>query len=239
MYVVGTSYVSFVATDLNRTAPSDVISSGKAWSAPESVQEKIRRYTAQLERWRELLPPHLSWEDNHFLGFSPDECLTEMLIHNNLIDATMTYPYISMMQIALIQSQYSLGRHMIFRYYVYKVLHHHPDALQSEDYRGAAECLNAALRWPITMAPPSLNKRLIPLPFYWSKNICGALILLHLARQHALLSNVRTTLCGPQFETECTETINLYIHWLRDMKQICVVSQRCWSIIRPLFLLED
>lgn len=127
---------------------------------------------------------------------------------------------------------------MTFRYYVYRVLHH-PDSLVPEDYTGAAECLKAALKWPITMTLPSMNKRLVPLPFFWSQNICGALVLLRLSQQHTVLSHVRTHFCGQGFDYELAETTDLYIRWLRDMKPICAVSERCWDVVRALYELDD
>ncbi|KAK0389541.1 hypothetical protein NLU13_3116 [Sarocladium strictum] len=211
----------------------------EALSSPDIIRNKLRYFNEQLERWRELLPRHLSWDDDQFLGFTTDDPSPQLLIANDLIDSNMAYPYVTMMQIALVRSQYALGKHMLFRYCVYKVLHY-PDTLQPEDYRGAAECLKAALKWPITMAPPSTNKRLVPLPFYWSQNVCGALVLLHLSTQHPMLSHIRTTYCGGQeFDYAASETIDLYIKWLRDMKQICRLSKRCWNIIQPLYKLRD
>lgn len=213
---------------------------GKNLATPEAVREKIRYFNEQLDRWRDLLPQHLAWEDGNFLGFSLSEPSPQILVSSNLMDASMAYPFMSMMQLALARSQYSLGKHMILRYYLYRALHHSTDAIQPEDYRGAAECLKACLKWPITMAPPAMNKRLIPMPFFWSQNVCGALVLLHLSRQHPVLSHIRSTFCGgSQFEYEAAETVELYIQWLRDMKQICAVTERCWRVIRQLYALRD
>lgn len=150
----------------------------------------------------------------------------------------MSYPYISIMQIALLRSQYCHTKYLIHRFYVYKALHQ-SDFLTEEDYTGAAECLKASLKWPITMAPPSTNKRLIPLPFYWSQNICGVLVLLHLSQHHPMLSHIRANYCGQHFDFEVAETVELYIQWLRDMRQIDATAERCWRIIGPLYRLRE
>lgn len=148
------------------------------------------------------------------------------------------YPYVADLHAAILRSRYYYNKFLIHRPCVYKVLHH-PESMTREDADGAAGCLKASLKWPIAMSPPCTNKRLVPITFFWSQNLFGILVLLHLSQQHPMLSQVRTTLCGQHFEAEATETVKIYLDWLRDMEKIDSTANWCWNIIRLIYQLDD
>ena len=196
-------------------------------SSTHTVRDAVEHHKERLLTWRGLLPTNLAWQDGQAVDLVPDNYPSQLLV-----------ALMGNIQAALLRSHYHHARYLLYRPYVYRVLHH-PASLISEDMSGAAECLRASLRWPVTMEPASTSKRLIPLPFYWSQNVCGVLVLLHLSQQHPALSHIRHNFCGRRFEYDASETVELYIHWLRDLKQIDATAERCWGIVQPLYGLED
>lgn len=205
------------------TSSPPVASPSQTKSRIHTIRDAAQHYGEQLQTWRGLLPTHLAWQEGQILGLAPEEYSSQPAL-----------ALMSTIQVALVRSQYHHARYLVYRPYVYRVLHH-PESLVHEDMTGAAQCLQASLKWPLTMAPVSTNKRLVPLPFYWSQNLCGVLVLLHLARQHPGLSHIRSNYCGQHFELEASETVDLYVHWLRDLRQIDATAERCWRIVQVLY----
>ncbi|KAJ4259445.1 Zn(2)-C6 fungal-type domain-containing protein [Fusarium falciforme] len=212
----------------------------------------MKQLDAQLDQWRGMLPGHLRWQDslNQSMGFSDPshdafgavytgQPLQSTYMFTPDLDAPpASYPYAADIQVALLRTRYYYNKYLIYRPCVFKALHH-PESLTREDAEGAAECLKASLKWPIALSPPCTNKRLVPTTFFWSQNLFGILILLHLSQQHPMLLRIRSSLCGQRFDVEATESVNAYLDWLRDMKKIDSTANWCWNIIRLIYRLDD
>lgn len=121
---------------------------------------------------------------------------------------------------------------------MYKALHH-PEQLTQEDAEGVAICLQSSLLWPVAMSPIRGKKRLVPCIVFWSQNLFGILLLLHLSQHVPILERIRSDLLGDQFTVDAKETVHLYIDWIRDLKDVDATASWCWSIIETLFPLES
>ncbi|RSL78510.1 hypothetical protein CEP51_008140 [Fusarium floridanum] len=212
----------------------------------------MKQLDAQLDQWRGMLPGQLRWQDslNQSMGFSDPshdafgavytgQPLQSTYMFTPDLDAPpASYPYAADIQVALLRSRYYYNKYLIYRPCAFKALHY-PESLTREDAEGAAECLKASLKWPIALSPPCTNKRLVPTPFFWSQNLFGILILLHLSQQHPMLLRIRSSLCGQRFDVDATESVNAYLDWLRDMKKIDSTANWCWNIVRLIYRLDD
>lgn len=148
------------------------------------------------------------------------------------------YPYVLDIQVALLRSRYYYTKYLIHRPILYKALHH-PDAMTHEDAVGVAECLKSCLKWPIAMSPTCRNKRLVPCTFFFTQNFFGILILLHLSTTVPILRRIRGNMCGERFELDASETVGLYLDWLRDLKGVDAGTQWHWEILRVIYGLEE
>ncbi|KAF4419505.1 acetate regulatory DNA binding [Fusarium acutatum] len=210
----------------------------------------MKQLDAQLDQWRGMLPSHLRWQDNQDVAFAEPshnafgDVYTEESLQSNymftpdLDTPPATYPFAADIQTALLRTRYSYNKYLIHRPCVFKALHH-PESMTREDAEGAAECLKASVKWPIALSPPCTNKRLVPITFFWSQNLLGVLILLHLSQQHPMLSRIRSSLCGQRFDVEASQTVTVYLDWLRDMKKIESTANWCWNIARLVYQLDD
>ncbi|KAF9771493.1 hypothetical protein IL306_010865 [Fusarium sp. DS 682] len=210
----------------------------------------MKQLDAQLDQWRGMLPSHLRWQDNQDVAFSDPshnafgDVYTEGSLQSSymftpdLDTQPTTYPFAADIQVALLRTRYSYNKYLIHRPCIFKALHH-PESMTREDAEGAAECLKASVKWPITLSPPCTNKRLVPITFFWSQNLLGVLILLHLSQQHPMLSRIRSSLCGQRFDVEASQTVTVYLDWLRDMKKIDSTANWCWNIARLVYQLDD
>lgn len=164
---------------------------------------------------------------------------TPALMFTTDLDAPATrYPYNLDIQVALLRSRYYYTKYLIHRPFVYKALHA-PDAITHDDAAGVAECLKASLKWPITMSPTCMHKRLVPCHFFFSQNFLGILVLLHLSSTVPILRNIRTSLCGDRFEMDAGETVGLYTDWLRDLKNVDGVARWHWEVVKALYGLDE
>ncbi|KAM0296381.1 hypothetical protein ACHAO9_000022 [Fusarium lateritium] len=210
----------------------------------------MKQLDAQLDQWRGMLPSHLRWQDIQDVSYSDPshdafgDVYTGQALQSNRIftpdldTQPATYPFVADIHIALLRTRYSYNKYLIYRPCIFKALHH-PESLTREDAEGAAECLKASLKWPIALSPPCTNKRLVPIAFFWSQNVFGVLILLHLSQQHQMLLRIRSSLCGQGFDVEASQTVTVYLDWLRDMKKIDSTANWCWNIIRLVYRLDD
>ncbi|KAK0724014.1 hypothetical protein B0T21DRAFT_48408 [Apiosordaria backusii] len=147
------------------------------------------------------------------------------------------YPYVLDVQVALLRSRYYYTKYLIHRPFLYKALHY-PDSVTQDDALGAAECLKASLKWPVAMSPTCKHKRLVPCMFFFTQNFFGILVLLHLSTTVPLLRRIRSTLCGERFEMDASETVGLYLDWLRDLKPIDAGTAWHWEVVRVIYGLE-
>ncbi|SPJ82113.1 related to acetate regulatory DNA binding protein FacB [Fusarium torulosum] len=210
----------------------------------------MKQLDAQLGQWRGMLPSHLRWQDIQDVAYSEpshdafgDVYTGQPLQSNRIFTPDLdtqpaTYPFAADIHIALLRTRYSYNKYLIYRPCIFKALHH-PESLTREDAEGAAECLKASLKWPITLSPPCTNKRLVPIAFFWSQNVFGILVLLHLSQQHPMLLRIRSSLCGQGFDVEAAQTVTVYLDWLRDMKKIDSTANWCWNIVRLVYRLDD
>ncbi|KAK7415507.1 hypothetical protein QQX98_005860 [Neonectria punicea] len=219
-------------------------------SSGDKNMATVKQFATQLDQWRGMLPGHLRWQDDQLMAFPglsrdafgdvyPDQSLQNSHIFTSDLNAPQgNYPYAADIQVALLRTRYYYNKHLIYRPCVFKALHH-PNSLTREDADGAAECLKASLKWPIALSPPRTNKRLVPVPFFWSQNLFGILVLLHLSHHHPMLQRIRSSLCGENFDKDAAETVNLYLDWLRDMKRIDSTADWCWTVIRTVYQLDE
>lgn len=240
---------------LNKTFGPDVSMSFPGFghfngtSSPGSATV-MKQLDAQLDQWRGMLPMHLRWQDNQDMTFSDpsqgnfndvyagQSLPSSYMFTSDLDTQPATYPFAADIHVALLRTRYSYNKYLIYRPCIYKVLHH-PESLTQEDAEGAAECLKASLKWPIALSPTCTNKRLIPMTFFWSQNLFGVLVLLHLSQQHPIMLRIRSSLCGQRFDVEASQTVTTYLDWLRDMKKIDSTANWCWNIIRLIYRLDD
>lgn len=148
------------------------------------------------------------------------------------------HAYIVDIQTALLRTCYYWSRYIIYRPFVYKVLHF-PEQVTKEDATGAAECLCSALKWPIAMVSAANNKQLIPNLFLWSQEFLGILILLYTSQQNNLLGQIRRSFLGERFEIGANETVKLYLDWLEELRPVDPAAKWCWDIASALYHLES
>ncbi|KUI57860.1 Zinc finger transcription factor YRR1 [Cytospora mali] len=232
-------------------------------SAP-AMPGAIKPLAMQLDQWREtLLPTHLRWrEDDPGSLPNSDHNVYDTLAYQAVPDIgadphpiptaaglsmftadldiqPVAYPYATDIQVALLRTRYYITKHMIYRPFLYKALHH-ADQMTQEDAEGVAHCLRACLKWPLTMSPACTRKRLIPCIFFWTQNLLGVLIILHLSEQVPILLRIRTSgICGERFDVEASETIRLAIQWIRDLKDADSASEWAWGVVKAIYKLDE
>ncbi|KAM9882498.1 hypothetical protein VD0002_g9383 [Verticillium dahliae] len=210
----------------------------------------INHLAYQLDQWRALLPVHLRWSDGQASAFStpiPDLFTQGGMYPPQQMQAMFTadisspsapYPYATDVQVAMLRTRYYYTKYLLYRPAIYKALHH-TNMLSTDDAKAVAECLKASLKWPIIMAPTCHRKRLVPCLFFWTQNLLGVLILLHLSQQVPVLSNIRARFCDNTFDMDATDTVNLSIAWIRDLKDVDATAEWCWNVLRGMYRLDD
>ncbi|KAL8422776.1 hypothetical protein RB596_003170 [Gaeumannomyces avenae] len=232
----------------------------------EALNRTLEELIMNLEQWRMMVPPQLRWTESRPeefpnpggpLAHAMPELLSmamapsgvgvgvgdappcpRAMFTTDLAAEPATYPSNLDVQVAVLRSRYYYAKLNIYRQHVFRVLNH-PEQMRAEDARGAAECLRACLKWPVSMSPTSTHKRLVPCLFFWTQNMLGMLVLLHLSQSVQILSTIRHTLCGEGFEREAGETVMLYIAWIRDLKSVDSAAGWAWEIVRAIYNLEE
>lgn len=156
----------------------------------------------------------------------------------NLDAVPPRYSYALDIQVALLRSRYYYTKYLIHRPFIYKALHH-PDAMGHDDAVGVAECLKATLKWPVAMSPTCRSKRLVPCSLFFTQCFFGILVLLHLTTTVPILSRIRSTLCGEQFELDAGETVGLYLDWMRDLKVVAPGTEWQWKVVSAIYGLQE
>lgn len=217
----------------------------------------LKQLATQLSGWRGMLPRDLQWAEDDPASFpglqqadssdfdqaldlqsSSHQAQSRMPLFS--IDQNkepIQYPYFYDIQVALLRTRYYQAKYMIYRPFVYKALHF-PEQMTQEDAEGVAECLRSCLKWPITLFPTSRQKRLVPYLFCWSQNLLSILLLIHMTRHNSMLSHIRAQLCGPKFEAEIDETVELMLEWVRDLQTTDPIALWCWKILQVVYRLE-
>ncbi|KAI5865048.1 hypothetical protein GGS23DRAFT_603720 [Durotheca rogersii] len=241
--------VEFHTTLTNAFGPTNLAAETPA--TPATVM--MKQMAAQLDQWRGLLPAYLRWEEEH-PGAVPNP--TEELyddqsmypppipdLHANFMftadldSPPVSYPYALDIQTASLRTRYYYVKYLIYRPFIFKALHR-PEQMTRDDADGVVECLKACLKWPITMSPTCFHKRLVPCLFFWSQNLLGILLILHLTRQVPILVRIRTMM-GSKFEQDANETAILYTDWIRDLKDADPTALWCWEILKGIYSLGD
>jgi hypothetical protein len=199
----------------------------------------------------EMLPAPLRWQPDQPAAFPPPlqavfavpavmfpPGASTYMFSTDLDSAPVSYPYALDVQVALLRTRYYHAKYLIYRPFIYKALHA-PESMTRDDAEGVGECLRACLKWPITMSPTCTHKRLVPCLFLWTQNLLGVLILLHMSRAVPILARIRETLCGERFEVEASETVGLYLDWLRDLRSIDRAARWAWQIVRGIYQVEE
>lgn len=215
----------------------------------------LRQLAAQLTQWRGMLPPELQWNEDDPTGYpnatrpahshALDPALGiqkrpsgQPMFTTDLNSEPEPYQYVYDIQVALLRTRYYYAKYMVFRPFVYKALHF-PEQMTQEDAEGAAECLKSCLNWPLTFSPPSRRKRLIPYLFCWSQNFLGILLILYLTQHNPMLRDIRSQLCGPQFERDVEQSVDLMLDWIRDLKSSDPIAQWCWNILKGVYHMDS
>jgi hypothetical protein len=136
-----------------------------------------------------------------------------------------------------LRTRYYYAKYIVHRPFVYKALHF-PDQMTQEDAQGVAECLRSCLKWPLTLSPASRHKRLIPYLFCWSQNFLGILLVIHMTRHSPMLRDIRAQLCGPRFEAEIDQSVELMLDWIRDLKSSDPIALWCWKILQGVYHID-
>ncbi|KAL1632277.1 hypothetical protein SLS56_003857 [Neofusicoccum ribis] len=195
----------------------------------------IRELARQLESWRSMLPRPLQWADDppearfhysHFDSmknmrlFTPDGNRVPVEDRNALDVVT-----------AQLRSRYYYTRFILYRPFVYKVLHW-PELATDEDRQLAALCIKSALMWPIALAPPKNRKRLVPYLFAWTQNFIGILLILRVTT----INNILADACRMSVDqTELMLTVQYLLEWIADVKATDGIAAWSWRFLEPLF----
>ncbi|ROT39814.1 hypothetical protein SODALDRAFT_274260 [Sodiomyces alkalinus F11] len=238
-------------TTVNITSLPSPEQTSEPVSRSSSVLVTVKQLAHQLEQWRGMLPEYLRWDDTRATAFSapvpdlfspapgmyPPPPIHDMFTPD-LSRPPVPHPYATDIQVALLRTRYYYTKYLIYRPFVYKALHH-ANMIDTEDAKGVAECFKACLKWPIIMSPTCYRKRLIPCLFFWIHNLLGVLILLHLSQRVPILSNIRSQFCDESFDLDATQTVNLCIDWIRDLKSVDPAAEWSWNVLRSLYHLDD
>lgn len=248
-------------------SPSSSVSSSS--SPAPAIPGAIKPLVMQLDQWRELLPLHLRWVGRDHGNLLPSghdmygtpvyqtptpvtapspalpsatppvAPITSVTFTPDLNSHPVAYPYAMDIQVALLRTRYYTTRLLLYRPFLYKALHH-PDQVSNEDAEGVANCLNTCLMWPITMSPACTRKLLIPYLFFWTQNILGALVILHLSEKVPILARIRASgICGANFEADARETVRLGLEWIDDLREGDSEAQWAWGVARGIFGLDN
>ena len=66
----------------------------------------------------------------------------------------------------------------------------------------------------------------------------SVLIVIHMTQQNPMLRDIRRQLCGPRFETEIGETVDMMIDWIRDLRGCDPIALWCYKVIQSIYNLD-
>ena len=66
----------------------------------------------------------------------------------------------------------------------------------------------------------------------------SVLITIHMTQQNPILRDIRAQLCGPRFEAEINETVDMMIDWIGDLRVCDPIALWCYKVIQPIYNLE-
>jgi hypothetical protein len=50
-----------------------------------------------------------------------------------------------------------------------------------------------------------------------------------------MLRDIRDHLCGPGFQAEFEQSVELMLDWIRDLKTIDPIAMWCWKILQGIY----
>jgi hypothetical protein len=59
-----------------------------------------------------------------------------------------------------------------------------------------------------------------------------------MTQHNPMLSEIRDRLCGPRFEAEIDQTVEMMLDWVRDLKSTDSIALWCWKILQGVYQLE-
>jgi len=218
--------------------------------------DTLEALALEVQKWRDSCTDQLNWPEDDPTAYPT--AVDHRLLYQQSVDPDLTYPtklfsvpsqqpqssflpYVYDIQVALLRTRYYYAKYMVYRPYIYKALHF-PESVTHKDKQAVAICLKACLKWPITMAPTSRRKRLIPYLFCWSQNMLGIILILQLSRVNPMLWKIREQFCGgqgSQFESDVDGSIELMVEWMSDLKEICPIARWCLSVLHPLLNIDE
>lgn len=201
---------------------------------PSSVVRELR---AQLDSWRTLLPKTLQWAD--YDGFGLPEHVSQRQKEPIQSFVTNQPPTSDAPQrnadiaTAQLQTRFYHARFLIYRSFVYKVLHF-PQSTTAEDRMHCALAIKFACVWPLTMAPCKHKKRLVPHLFPWTQNFFSILLIFRIC-------SVSDDLQGILIEHEMLGFQNiqlsttLMLEWVKDVGEVDGVAEWSQSLLQTSF----
>ncbi|USW51869.1 hypothetical protein Slin15195_G051880 [Septoria linicola] len=196
----------------------------------------IREMARQLESWRSLLPRPLQWQDIDKLEF-PNTDLggrrpNEPLFSTDQGPVPIGHKYNLDLVTAQLRTRFYYARFMMYRPFVYKALHF-PELMTPDDGKCCGLAIQAALLWPMAMAPPKNKKRLVPHLFAWTQNFLGILLVLRMTTENECLKQI----CDEHVNRDDIQsTIASMLEWFRDVRQVDGIADWSWRILEPLFV---
>ncbi|KAF7905491.1 uncharacterized protein EAF01_006012 [Botrytis porri] len=215
----------------------------------------VRQLAFQLTQWRGLLPTALQWAEDEPASFpyvqTPERDIGNIdpnftspisqqtprpaLFSTDIDEEPVRYPYAYDIQVATLRTRYYYAKYMVYRPFVYKVLHS-PELVTPEDAQNVAECLRSCLLWPILLSPPSRCKRLIPYLFTWSQIFLSILLIVHLSKGNLMLKDICDNMCGERYHAEIDDTVSLMLDWIRDLKDVGdPIALWCWNMLEGIY----
>jgi hypothetical protein len=125
-------------------------SSNLARGVSNPSETLIEELNSQLEQWQQYIPEAISLYITSSSDNASHHLRTTHKYPNNMLDQ--------------LRGRYWAAKSVIYRPFIYKALHSHPDSLTPEDYAGVKHCLEAALNIPLAMGILSETPRLIAAP---------------------------------------------------------------------------
>jgi hypothetical protein len=53
-----------------------------------------------------------------------------------------------------------------------------------------------------------------------------------------MLRDIRAQLCGPRFEAEFDESVDLMLDWIRDLKNTDAIAMWSWKILQGIYNID-
>jgi len=58
---------------------------------------------------------------------------------------------------------------------------------------------------------------------------------MYLTQHDLMLKNIRARYCGPRFESEIDQTVELMLDWIRDLKSSDRIAEWCWKHLKGIY----